>query len=516
MECANYRSCGEFKEEVEAQILEEIAEGRYLVTQEKPTIVSALGALPKPDGGIRLIHDASRPCGQAVNDYASLESRIAFQSVRDATELLTESSFMAKIDLKSAYRSVSTNSQHHHLAGLQWKFKGHTEFTFLKDTRLPFGARLSVQAFHRLSKAIQRFMAKRGIKTIVYLDDFLVVGNDREECLQAMNTLIKLLRDLGFYIAYSKLEGPTQRLTFLGIEIDVRAGVLRLPQKKLSELHSLLSTFLLRTRASLRQLQHLAGRLVFASNIIKGGRSFLHYVFEQIRMLKQAHHKALLSDKLKSELRWWLHSLVMLNASIFVKLHRPTVTITTDACNFGAGMIFKSPFYTDWAYINWEFDYPTARHSHINVKETLAAILAIYRWAPQLRHCRVRLETDNITTRANISKGACRHSEFLMYHLKNLFWICTLYDIHIDCVYLPGALNIDSDAISRLHQPGHLLYWASRIHPTAPFTPPLFSIKSATHMSLNSLLFILSQVHHHECFKTWTRQQLSSEARHLP
>lgn len=62
---------------VEKQILEEIANGRYIVCREPRKIVSALGAIPKPEPGkIRLIHNCSRPLGSAVNDYASYEGRI--------------------------------------------------------------------------------------------------------------------------------------------------------------------------------------------------------------------------------------------------------------------------------------------------------------------------------------------------------------------------------------------------------------------------------------------------------
>ena len=42
-------------------------------------------------------------------------------------------------------------------------------------------------------------------------------------------------------LAAEKLEGPSDCLTFLGIEIDMRAGQLRLPSDKLSCLRDLLA-----------------------------------------------------------------------------------------------------------------------------------------------------------------------------------------------------------------------------------------------------------------------------------
>jgi hypothetical protein len=46
--------------EVAKQVLVEIEEGNYIVTDTKPELIIPLGAIPKPDGGIRLIHDCSR------------------------------------------------------------------------------------------------------------------------------------------------------------------------------------------------------------------------------------------------------------------------------------------------------------------------------------------------------------------------------------------------------------------------------------------------------------------------
>ena len=52
-------------------------------------------------------------------------------------------------------------------------------------------------------------MTKKGYRTIVcYLDDFLIMASTYGEWLQALNVLLRLLRELGFQINYNKLEGP--------------------------------------------------------------------------------------------------------------------------------------------------------------------------------------------------------------------------------------------------------------------------------------------------------------------
>ena len=77
---------------------------------------------------------------------------------------------------------------------------------------------------------------ERGIKNVFhYLDDFLLLGNpESTECAQALATLIATCKELGLPLASDKCEGPTSKLTFLGIEIDTRSMEMLLPQEKIS------------------------------------------------------------------------------------------------------------------------------------------------------------------------------------------------------------------------------------------------------------------------------------------
>ena len=104
------------------------------------------------------------------------------------------------------------------------------KYTFLVDSRLPFGARKSPEIFHRLTQAVRRIMAKRGFGAIiVYLDEFLIVGETKEVCQLASDALITLLEHLGFEIGWRKVIRPTQKLVFLGIEIDTFACTIAFP-----------------------------------------------------------------------------------------------------------------------------------------------------------------------------------------------------------------------------------------------------------------------------------------------
>ena len=205
------------KDKVEETIMDEIRQGNYIVTGDRPTIISALGAIPKPDSQeVRLIHDCSMPKGQALNEYLDIE-HFKYQTLDDALKMIKPGYCLSKVDLRHAYRSVLIHPSNYEATGLKWQFKGNKlKYSFLVDSRLPFGARKSPEIFHRLTQAVRRIMAKRGFDTIiVYLDDFLIVGETKEACQLAFDTLITLLQHLGFEISWRKVIGLHKNWSFL-------------------------------------------------------------------------------------------------------------------------------------------------------------------------------------------------------------------------------------------------------------------------------------------------------------
>ena len=67
---------------------------------------------------------------------------------------MTEGCYFAKVDFKSAYRSVNISRRSQTVTGFAWNFNGKERY--LCDNKLPFGAKLSVGIFHRLTQAVKR------------------------------------------------------------------------------------------------------------------------------------------------------------------------------------------------------------------------------------------------------------------------------------------------------------------------------------------------------------------------
>lgn len=486
--CENHPSAkkdSEFFEKASQQLKTEIELGNYVICDQPPKIISPIAVIPKPNGDIRLIHDCSRPAGSAVNDYCTSDWKQKFSTVDDAASKMTNNCYFAKVDLKSAYRSVPISKRSQKVTGLKWQFNNQT--VYLKDTKLPFGAKLSPGIFHRLTQAVKRIMAGKGYHLlVVYLDDFFIIADSKQECMEALNCLLQLLRKLGFSINWNKVIDPTTKLTFLGIELDSQAMTLRLPEDKLQCFRSELLSFLQRKRASKRQLQSLAGKLSWAAGVVKGGRVFLRRIFNKISTLKHTSHKTMISTDMRDDIIWWFNFMEKFNGRSTVLDSLPLECVYTDACDGAAGGVFGQ----DWFYFNWSQDFPQADNFHINEKEVLAVAVAAHRWAPLWTSKRIILHSDNSVTVACINKGTS-HNHLIMHCLRKLFWLSATFNFHITARHIPGISNIAADAASRVHTPGYL----EILLPYTAYTPLV------RHMSLKSFSFLLNR------FPSWVPRQ---------
>ena len=141
---------------VEVQLRKEIELGRYVVVKKPPSVISSLGAVAKPGGKIRVIHDLSRPDG-GVNRFGT-DSSVTYSTIEEAISFMAPNCFMAKIDLSEAYRSIPINPQCFNLTGMQWQFSGDLAVTYLYDARLPFGSSLSCNVFQSISSSVIRML----------------------------------------------------------------------------------------------------------------------------------------------------------------------------------------------------------------------------------------------------------------------------------------------------------------------------------------------------------------------
>lgn len=445
--CSNYSSAtGENKLLVEQQLLHEIQLGHYQLCSTPPPIVSSIGAIAKKSGGIRIIHDCSRPAGLSVNSYAKKQC-FKYKTVDDAVKLLPANGWMAKIDLSSAYRSVPIHPSCYPYMGLHWTFEGAASPSYFYDTRLCFGGTECPEKFQRLSNAVTRMMSRRGHTVLAYLDDFLVVSSDELQCKLAYNELICLLQSLGFTINWDKVIPPAQSVTFLGIQIDSVSQTLSLPQDKLTALKSLLTTWQGVKKTSKHKLQQLIGTLCWAARMVAGGRVFLRRLISAMCVLKSKHHHTRLSVEARADILWWFRFIEFFNGTVCFVTPEPTACFTSDACMSGGGGVL----HPDWFYVNWEVDMPAYASAHINIKELLALTMGVRRWAPWYRDKHIVVYTDSSCVMYMVNKGTSTN-RVAMQLIRELFWITVKFNCHLSARHIRGVDNFASDFVSRLDE----------------------------------------------------------------
>ena len=240
----------------------------------------------------------------------------------------------------------------------------------------------------------------------------------------------------------------------MGVTIDTTDCTTLFGEAKLAVLYDKLLCFSLKTRASKRQLQSLAGSLNWACQVIQGGRYFLRRILDSINKLKLASHKCKLSAEFLKDLDWWLCYLREFNGVLYY--HQvDSAVVHTDTCVEGAGIFVNS----QWYYANWRQDFPHLVGLHINYKEVMAAILGVCHFAPILAECDVTIVTDSTAAKGILNKGRCRSpmGTMVMEWLRLLFWTSLNFSLKIRAVHCPGLLNQLPDVISRLHEPGQVL-----------------------------------------------------------
>lgn len=211
--------------------------------------------------------------------------------------------------------------------------------------------------FNAIADAVKCVLKQCSIDGIIhYLDDFLLIGQQSSgECAAALSTLLQVFDRLELPVAIEKLEGPTSRLTFLGIQLNSVGMEVCLPPSKLSELMELLQSWLGKRRCRRSELESLVGKLAHASTVVKPGKMFMRRMFELLAGTKRAFYHIHLGRSFQSDLQWWLTFLEAWNGVTILRTHQaelPSFHIWSDASGcVGCGAV--EPASHRWFQFKW-------------------------------------------------------------------------------------------------------------------------------------------------------------------
>ena len=448
----NLRSARENVEGVSEAIAKELRRGHTSGPFPFPpfphTHCSPIGAAPKPDGSVRLILDLSSPRGDSVNDGISQEDfACSYSKFDDATSIvlhLGRGAFMGKIDIKHAFRICPVAPEQWYLLCFRWLGQ------FFTDTRLPFGSRSSPFIFNTFAIALAWIMVTIGqIGFLIhYLDDFFIASATRDGCQNDLDIFLLICKEIGVPIADDKLCGPTNVLTYLGIEIDTVNMQVRLPEEKFNKIMVLVKQWVKKKKCTKRELLALIGLLSFACKVVKSGRIFLCRLIDLSTSVTSLNHYIYLNQEAREDINWWVQFLPTWNG---VAIIHPTpissleLQLFTDASDLGFGCVYGDR----WTYAPWKGQWLPSKVNHINVRELFAIWAATFTWGREWKDNEVVIFTDNKSLVDVWSTGTCDDKR-MMAIIRALFFHTASLNISLILSYIPGAENINADLLSRL------------------------------------------------------------------
>jgi hypothetical protein len=431
----------------------------------KNLIVSPIGVVDKKNSSKkRVIHHLSWPrdgSNSSINNNME-EVETIIQSFEDAIELIISASAkgntkldinMSKIDIQAAYRIIPVHPDDWHLLGIKWRGKYYFEKV------LVFGLTSSCYHWERVATTAHWLATNiLFIKLLVhYIDDFLIISiNHRIGKLQ-QDALLTLFKFLGLPISPEKLEGPVNRIIFLGIQIDTVNMTISLDEDRLKQITSSLSDWMNKSTASITQLQSITGLLSFAAKVIRAGRTFLrriiNYTSHLISKHKRHDQQFMLNHSVKQDLNWWLTYIRQWNGmkSIYPIdwTKSMDMKIFTDASKVGYGAIFNN----EWFYGEWseEDQLSAQRESRDSMpwKECKALVMAASTWGHLWKEKNLIFHIDCEPIVQATNKGDSREPG-IMSLIRSLSFIAASHNFQYHITHIPGISNVAADFLSRL------------------------------------------------------------------
>ncbi len=202
--------------------------------------------VPKKDGGLRPILDL-RVLNRALHKlpFRMLTQRRIFQCVRPFD-------WFAAIDLKDAYFHVSILPRHRPF--LRFAFEGRA----YQYKVFPFGLSLSPRVFTKVVEAALVPLREAGIRILNYLDDWLILAQSRALLCEHRDMVLSHLSQLGLQVNREKSKlSPTQRISFLGMELDSVNLTARLSEERAQSMLRCLESLQRKRAVPLKHFQRL-------------------------------------------------------------------------------------------------------------------------------------------------------------------------------------------------------------------------------------------------------------------
>ena len=425
-----------------------------------PKVVHPLLAIVKPDKKPRLCLDLSRNYNDLVR-----KRKFRLLALETAVRWSREGCYYGKLDLSSCFLSFPLAPDTARDMGFELDGK-HYQFT-----SMPFGLSSAPRIASLLLDVVSSRLHEAGIRHVRYLDDFLFIGADEESCLSSMEFAARVIHDFGLVVNPSKVEGPAQRLDFLGLVLDSVSQTTGITDSRLSEITGLLEEFLGSRKTSRRRLLSLLGKLSFVGSVFPAARPFTRYLIDAAKHRSSAKSRAGRARRTqqgaREDARFWLDHLSAWNGSQRWRATQlPFVHGSDASARGGFSLVMESApshrahLLPDWLQPGhavagvWgrELWVQQSSSKQIAYGELFPVVAAAVAAGPAMQDGHIVFACENAGVCALINRRRVRDSKSrhrLLPLLRRLAAASVEYNFAFTAIHRPGARNVLADVLSR-------------------------------------------------------------------
>ena len=413
-------------------------------------------------GKWRLCHDYSVGTNRVVPSAA-----FTLPSVWDARADIKPGSHFAKYDIRDGFWHVPIAEDSKKRLVVRHPGTGRLMWA----TRLPFGYIESPRLFCGITEAVIARLRKQcaglGIHFHVFVDDVLVIGDTEELTRQGMTLLEAEFAARGLQWAPHKKRGPCRCIEFLGLLICNTEGLrgITITRKRRAKLASEIEAWLALEPvegdlvADPRELASFLGKLVFVSQVVKGGRTYMQGMLSQFKGLVVDWQRGQVkpasagwrdlevSPAFWRDLRWWQGHLDQRSLAPLVGDGEAAEAVLTgtDASNWGTGQVL----WLDGAREEASLSFTHAeRRRPINWRELLGIVRVCAVGGGRLRGKTVLVETDNMAARGAASKFSSKAAD-MQELVRRLLRLSETHGFALRVTHTPGEKLDRPDQTSR-------------------------------------------------------------------
>jgi ribonuclease HI len=352
---------------------------------------------------------------------------------------LQKGDWLASLDLKDAYFHVPVQPVYRPY--LRFELLGKVyQFKFL-----PFGLFNRPKGLHQNIGSNHGSTASKR-DSHLSLSRRLPCGSNVQRSIRDLRVTQEVLMDAGFLINLKKSYlTPTQKLKFLGLELDTNLATAVLPENRALDLARCCQTFMrVGQYQSVKTFLRLLGLMAATWLAVPHARLHMRPIQWFLNSHRDARihglsHKIMISRSILPTLQWWAQ-VSNLRKGLTWKSPKPSVMLTTDASleAWGAHM-GEHKVQGRWAQVQ--------RSWHINLLEMLAVFKALK--AFQIKDMSVLVQTDNTTVISYINKSGGTRSPQLCQITWEMFSWCMQQKVSLQSVHIPGVSNLLADKLSR-------------------------------------------------------------------